>query len=367
METSSLETCACPGCDQPGTNRCSACKTTLYCGSICQTADWVLHKEECPGHLRKIGMANLEKAKGFRRENNWQQTLYHADLAATKLKQLKDHPIEDVDTALELKYHAHSFQCRFSEALECAKERYCLYLTKHTHAPAIVASFALIQSCIHNKEFFDACLYARTTWETITRSQDSHIPEHLQQPFTARGAKELARALQALAQHGGMSAEEKQEAGKEAIMLARKALEIDTQLNGLDSLQVGNDMAALAMSLNFFNDVDDDEVIRLYEQSTAIYAQIEGNLSMNVAANEYNMGAMYFSRAKRAADTHDLDRNVANLELALQSYREADRIFRAINAVNDANDAARQGDRMEELLRLVANIMSSSGADVTEG
>ena len=48
-------------------------------------------------------MANLEKAKGFHREQNWPQTLYHAELAATKLKQLKDRPVEAIDDALSHK------------------------------------------------------------------------------------------------------------------------------------------------------------------------------------------------------------------------------------------------------------------------
>ena len=101
-----MATCSNPGCDQPGTNKCSACKTTPYCGPICQTAHWAHHKEECPGHLRKVGMAHLEKARGFHREQNWPQTLRHADLAATKLKQLKDRPVEDIDEALATKYCA---------------------------------------------------------------------------------------------------------------------------------------------------------------------------------------------------------------------------------------------------------------------
>ena len=53
--------CSNPGCDQPGTNACRACKTASYCGVNCQTADWPSHKEECDGHLRKVGMANSVK------------------------------------------------------------------------------------------------------------------------------------------------------------------------------------------------------------------------------------------------------------------------------------------------------------------
>ena len=349
-----MATCANPGCDQPGTNKCSACKTTPYCGPICQTADWVLHKEECPGHLRKIGMANLEKAKGFNRVQNYPQTLRHAELAANKLKQLKERPVELIDEALKSKCNALLFMGRNREALECAKEWYCLWPTKHTHPPAIIASFAVIESCLHNKEFFDAALYARTLWETITLSRDSHIPDNQREDFTARGAMELARALWQLAQHGGMPAEEKQGAGVEAIMLSRRALEINTQLHGAESREVGNDMSALASILDCFSDVDDDEVLRLHEQAKTVYARVQGSLSSNVAICEYNLGVTYFKRAKRAHAAHDLDRCVANLELALSHFREAARIYRAINHMDDADDAARDVVKIEEELRRFA-------------
>ena len=92
-----VKSCSNPGCDQPGINACSACKTTVYCCVICQTADWAHHKEECDGHLRKVGKANLEKARGFNREQNWAQTLRYAELAAAKLKQLKDRRLETVE------------------------------------------------------------------------------------------------------------------------------------------------------------------------------------------------------------------------------------------------------------------------------
>ena len=117
-----MATCSNPGCDQPGTNKCSACKATPYCGPICQTADWTRHKEECPGHLRKVGMANLEKAQGFYREHNWPQTLHYSDLAVTKLKQIKDRPIELISEALRCKFIALNMMGRHSEAVECAKE-----------------------------------------------------------------------------------------------------------------------------------------------------------------------------------------------------------------------------------------------------
>ena len=356
-----MASCSNPGCDQPGTNRCSACKTKTYCGPKCQTADWAHHKEECPGHLRKIGMANIEKAKGFDKERNYAQSLRCSDIAATKLKQMKDRPVEDIDEALRCKYNALLFMARHREALECAKEWYCLWPTKHTHPPAINASFAVIESCIFNRDFFDAALYARTLWETITLSRDSHIPDNLREEFTARGAHELARALWQLAEHGDMPAEEKQGAGVEAIMLARKALEINTRLRGTESEDVANSMGVLASILDYFNDVDDDEVLRLYEQAIAIFARLHGRFSPNVAVFENNLGTTYFNRAKKAAPALDLDRYVTNLELALPRLREAARIFRAINQVDNADLNARAVVTIEKDLRKVAAERAAAG------
>ena len=349
-----MATCSNPGCDQPGTNKCSACKMKPYCGPKCQTADWVQHKEECPGHLRKVGMANLEKAKGFHREQNWSQILRYSDLAATKLKQLKERPIEAIDDALELKYHALNSAARYREALECAKERYCLYLTEHTHPPAIRASFDLIQSCIHNKEFFDAALYARTLWETINdKTSNNKIPVDQRQPYISRGASELSRAILRMAQNGGVSAEALQNRGLEAIMLARKALEINTRLYGTESEEVAGDMGILAQILNFFNDVDDDEILRLLKQTIDIYARVNGRLSSNVAAGENSLANAYARKATKAYNAKDMDRRVANLELALPHYREAARIYRAVNHLADADRVARSVAEVEKALHCV--------------
>ena len=120
-----------------------------------------------------MGLANLEKARGFDRVRHLQQTFRYADLAATKFKQMKDRPVELIDDALVYKYQALKFMAKHTDALECAKEWYCMYTTSHTYPPAINASFAVIESCIFNEEWFDAALYARTLWETITMSRDS--------------------------------------------------------------------------------------------------------------------------------------------------------------------------------------------------
>ena len=214
-----------------------------------------------------------------------------------------------------------------------------------------------------NKEFFDAALYARTLWETITLCGDSHIPDHLREQFTARGALELARALSHLAEHGGMPLEEQQEAGVEAIMLARRALGIHTQMYGTESQEVAGNMSVLANVLGYFNDVDDDEVLRLHEQSIAIYTRVEGSLSLNLAGCASNLGLVYEKRAKSAYTAHDLDRCVANLELALPRFRESSRIYRAINHMDNADKAAQTIVEIEEVLQQV--VAERAAATVT--
>ena len=364
MSEAEVTICACPGCDQPGPSLCASCRLVGYCCRTCQVEDWPRHKEvDCQGHMRKVGMAHLEKARGFNRDDNLVQTLRYSDLALVKLKQLKDRPIEAMDHALTYKFNALNFMDRNREALECAQERYCLYLTRHTHPPAIHASFDLIESCIHNEEIFDAELYARTTWETITLSRDSHIPDDERQYFTARGAYYLAKAMLNLAVNGDIPPEANQTVGREAIALARRALEIYTQLYGLEDNKVGftcfkvgfkaNVMLLLASVLDYFNNVDDDEVIRLYEKSIAIAARVEGSLSVNVAAGEGNLGIAYKRRAKRARAANDLDRYVANLELSLPRYREAARIYRAINYVDAADYTEQSILKVEEGLRQI--------------
>ena len=82
-EVTEAKPCSNPGCDQPGTSCCSACMTSLYCGPICQTADWPHHKEECDGHLLKVGSAHLVKAKEFHDQRNWVQTLRYSQRLRT--------------------------------------------------------------------------------------------------------------------------------------------------------------------------------------------------------------------------------------------------------------------------------------------
>jgi hypothetical protein len=168
-----VKPCANPGCDQPGTKSCSACKITVYCCVICQTADWVHHKEECPGHLLKVGKANLAKAKGFQQQHNWGQTLHYAEIAATKLKQLKDRGLETVqliDNALRCKFNALNFMDQRKEAHDCALERYSLWAAGYMrHHGMLEAAFPLIQSLLRIKDYDQAVLIASTLYGIIVK------------------------------------------------------------------------------------------------------------------------------------------------------------------------------------------------------
>ena len=370
-----VTTCSNPGCDQPGTNKCSACKTTVYCGPICQTADWTQHKEECDGHLRKVGMANLAKAKGFHEQQNWVQTLRYAELAATKLKQLKDRRLETVeriDGALTYKFNALHFMGRYKEAMECAEECYTLWAMNHLRNPGSMrAALSLIESCIHNGEYEDAERYARHAYFMIAEMTDNFIPADQRPKFLADGSYWLAVTIHRLARAGGIPPEGKQKAGVEAIAFGRKALEIHIQLYGTEGVDVASDMSALADALDYFNNVDDDEILRHYQQAIAIYRRVEGISSFNVAIGERKLGSVYNSRAKRAEDANDLDRCMANLELALPHHREAARIFQAIKHEDKVDVALRDVAQVEEYMRQVgivrAAAASTAAAAATRG
>ena len=369
MSEVEVKTCSNPGCDQPGTKSCSACKTTPYCGPICQTADWVHHKEECQGHLRKVGMANLAKAAGFQDQHNWVQLLHYGELAATKLKQLKDRRLETVQAindALIYKFDALKFMARHREAMEYAKERYTLWAMNHMRNPGSMrAALSLIESCLNNGEFEDAVLYAREAMFMINEMTDNFIPTDLHPWFLAEGSYYLAQALFRLAHAGGIPPEEKQKAGVEAIALARQALEIYIQLHGTESAKVANSTGNLADILDFFNDVDDDEFLRLHEQSIAIYRRVQGSSSYNVAAGENQLGNAYYNRSKRAYAARDLDRCLANLELALPHYREAARIFQAISHVDMADNSLHHIAKVEEMIRMVAARLAAATTTTT--
>ena len=338
MAEEPVKSCSNPGCDQPGTSSCSACKTTTYCCVNCQTADWPRHKEECHGHLRKLALTNLEKAAGFYRVNNYQQSLRYADITLQKLTKLCPkqgvRPAREIielnSDALAIRYDALNFMSKDAEALECAKKRYTLWATYEIRSTKmLVAGIALIESLVNNKEYAEAEMIARTAFEMINDKNDDFIPTKERQQFIAEGSKWLGDTIYRLAENGGIAPNEMQKAKEEAIMLARQALEIYTRMDRT-SERVAESMTALADILGYFNDVDDDEVTRLYEQANVLFARHQGSSSYNVANGKFNLGIMYGKRANRAVDS---DRCKRNRELALTHYRESNRIYKAINHV----------------------------------
>ena len=60
-----------------------------------------------------------------------------------------------------------------------------------------------------------------------------------------------------------------------------------------------------------------------------------------MGTGEFNLGNAYYHRAFKANDANDLERCVTNMELALPHFREAARIYTAINHVDAANEALR--------------------------
>ena len=360
------ETCACPGCGQPaGTKKCSACKTTPYCGVRCQTEDWPHHKEECPGHLCKVGRVQIDKSDGFLRNNNFVQAIRYAEMALTKLKRLKDRSlavIELLDDALSCKSSSLNYMGRDKEALECATEWYNMWATTNMRSPRMIeAAFPLIETLLRNKEFDKAHLIAGTVYEMTLHPMTNDIPENKQQPLLARAARMFAGAIFQMEQAGGIPPEEKQKTGEEAIVLARKALEIDSQLYGTESEQVVLAIGILASALDCFNNDDDDgEAIRLYEQVIAIRSRLSGSSSLNMAVSKYNLGSACGRRARRAEAANDLDRCVVNLEPALLHYREAARIYLALNHVETADSIAQAAKKVEEYIQRVRNIITTT-------
>ena len=328
--------------------------------------DWSHHKEECQGHLRKLGKAHLEKAKGFDRERNFVQLLRYSEMASTKLKKL--HPrtlevVEIIDDAMRMKFNALNFMNQKKEALECAEERYSLWAAGNMrHYGMLNAAFPLIDGLMNNHEYEQAALIAGTAHEMIINDTDNIIPEEYRQQFLAEASGYLAQSTLRLAQSGGIAPDKKQKAGEEAIVHARKALEIDIQFFGTESDKTAVNMGSLANVLMYFKSFDDDEVLGLLQQAIAIYSRVQGSLSPNVAVGGNHLGSLYRSRADGARIANDLDRCMANLELSLSHYREAARIFTAINHVDRADRATQRVAEVERNLLLTRMQMEVSAA-----
>ena len=368
METATnLSCCSNPGCDQPGTSKCSACKTEPYCGPICQTAHWTKHKEECEGHLLKIGNAHLMKAEGFFDADNWVQALRYSDLALVKLNAMKKRPLESISAALTIKCHALKCLGQHPEGLQCAKDKYNLWALARgpAHPSTIDAAFYLIESLLFNDEYEDAETYAVNLWEIIhtNNHRDNDIPGEEREEYVAKAAGLLAQATYRLAASGGIPPEEKQQAGELAIARARQSLEINTQLFGTESTRVATTMGLLAGMLEYFNNDDDDEVLGLYQQAITIETRESGSASMNVGTSMYNLGLAYDNRAEKAHAANDLDREQANLELALPRYREAARIYTAINHTQWATSSLRDVVDIDQRLRQLGIVREAAEAE----
>ena len=318
-----------------------------------------------------VGSTNLDKALGFHRGKNWSQTLRYGEIAATKLKQLKDRRLETVqaiDKALGCQFDSLQRLGRHREALECAKECYTLWAMNYLRNPgSMKAALSLIQSCIHNKEYEDAERYARHAYFMIAEMADNFIPSDQQPQFLAEVTYYLASSIYSLATAGGIPPEGKQKAGEEVIEHARKALEMRTQLSGTGSAKTAMAMGLLADLLDYFNDVDDDEVLRLTKQAIAICRRVEGISSVNFAVFEHQLGIVYARSARRALVTNDQVRCLTNLELSLPHYRDAARIHRANNHVDRAEESLLAAAGTEEEIRRIRIAIAATAGSVTEG
>ena len=296
-----------------------------------------------------MGDDYLEKANGFDAQNNFAQSLRHSELALNMITKLNPRTIGVIrllDTAMRIKFNALNFTNRKMEALECAKERYSLWSMGYMrHCGMLAAAFQLIEGLIHNKEYEQAALIARTAYEMIIKDTDNVIPEDKRQQFLAEGARCLAQAICSLSDSGGIPPEEKQKAGEEAIALMRKALEIETQLHGTESEAVASAVGSLANILQHFNGIEEDEIVHLYEQAISVYSRIQGSTSLNVATAKKNLAKVY---DRRALGSNDLERCLTDLEKALAHSIEAVRIYRAINLVDEANNCEQLAPRIEE-------------------
>ena len=363
-----IHACSCPGCVNPGTCWCSACKTTFYCGGTCQTADWSRHKEECDGHLLKVGSAYFTKAHSFYDASNYLQALRYSNLALAKFNAMKKCDLKVISDALAIKTDALKFLDLHDESLDCATEKYKLWAMARgpAHPSTIDAAFYLIDSLSHNKKYDDAYHFAYTIWEIIHNNNhvDNDIPGEQRLKYVENAAKLLAQAIFHLSRSGGIPSEEKEKEGAEAITRARQALEINTQLHGTMSEGVAIAMATLANVLNHFKEDCDDEVIDLYKQAIDIHRQLYGNMSINVGVKNRNVGITYYNRANRAHQASDLQREKNNLELALTHLREAAYIYTSINHVEKSERTLRNVNEVEQRLHQITVDESASSRKV---
>ena len=212
----------------------------------------------------------------------------------------------------------------------------------------------------------------------INDMADNFIPAHDQPFLVADVAYFLSQAIYCLANENksSISPEEKKKAGEEAIPLARKAVAMYTKLHGTDNFRFANALGVLAQALNFFNNLDDDdEVTRLYQQAIDITLRGEGNLSCNLAIDEHRLGEVYNKRAISACNACmsfvstgmmdqaaiQLDRCKINFDLALPHFKEALRVYRAIDREERAASSLHRVTEIEENLRKIPIVAAENG------
>ena len=236
-EATTVSCCSHPGCSFPGTSSCGACKTTPYCGAKCQTADWPRHKVSCEGQLRKVGMEHLDKARAFARERNWNQTLRYANLAVTKLRQLKDHSLETIQVLGDALFHkckaiescGGNIPGRHKLAAACAEERAQLWhMYQGERSPGTIAAFFTQIECNLNTGHYETAENHAQIAYFLCEGDDTLIPKDHQSSYIAESTRLLALAILRSTQAGGMSPEAKQKAGEEAMKLARKSVTFST-------------------------------------------------------------------------------------------------------------------------------------------
>ena len=139
-----------------------------------------------------------------------------------------------------------------------------------------------------------------------------------------------------------------------------KALGFERENNWSQVLRY-SDLAATKLK-----QLKDCPVEALSTAAKAIYARLQGSSSANVAAAEENLGMVYCNRAKRARAANDLARQLSNLELALPRFREAARIYRAINLTDMADNNERRVDD-SVILRQMAIESAAAAAPGVDG
>lgn len=184
---------------------------------------------------------------------------------------------------------------------------------------------------------------------------DTIVPAEQRLKFLADGNYWLAVAIYRLAETGGIpSEEEKQKAGEESIALARKALELQKQLDGtMESIDVAGDMGSLSDILDYFNNVDDEEVFRLIKQAIAIYSRVQGNLSSDVASSKHKLGKAYLRKVWRAFKANDMNQCMIDLDIALPHFYEAARIYQVNNLVDSAEAVLCSAGYLDRIMRRI--------------